>query len=74
MTLEENFRKLRNKWFNYHLYSNTHERVWETEEHEHEREEENLILKKRFDKDTEALIQGKKRCIAPICEHDMEVY
>jgi hypothetical protein len=57
MELEEAFRKLREKWFMYHLYSSPHERESEDESNEKYREETNKRLKTKYDEQTEAIIK-----------------
>lgn len=71
MKLDEAFRILRGSWFNSHLRSNSHERVWENEEEGDAREKRNEELKKRFDEETEAIINGEPYSVDPYCEHDM---
>lgn len=66
---ENCFRELRSEWFNAHLF---HERQWETEEEEAERESRNAIYRMVYDKHTEAIICGEVRPIAPRCENDLQ--
>ena len=49
MELEDSFRKLREKWFMYHLYSSAHERESEDESDTEYREETNKRLKTKYD-------------------------
>jgi len=69
---EEAFRKLREAWFNAHLKSNPHEREWEDETDVAMRNEDNAKIKLQFDEDTEAILRGEDRAIAPRCLADME--
>jgi hypothetical protein len=66
MDIAENaFRELRNFWFNKHLYSRPSEREWEDEDRDLQRKESNKYYKEIFDQDTEDIIIGKSRPIAP---------
>lgn len=71
MSLEESFRKLRRKWFYAKIYRNAHEREWESQEAEDNREDLNSSLRFKFDADTEAIIRGEDRVIGPECEADL---
>jgi len=70
--LRDSFRQLRSAWFEAHLETHAQERVWETEEEELRRKEQNTKLRLEYDADTEAIIEQAKRCIAPRCPYDME--
>jgi hypothetical protein len=65
------FRELRLAWFNAHLRRNPHEREWENEEAEKQREEDNAELKEKFDAQTEAIILGEKFKRNPRCYNDL---
>ena len=71
MFLEHAFRELRTAWFNRHLRSHAHEREWEDDEHKERRERNNQGLKFQYDTDTEAIINGVDRPIAPTCGADL---
>ena len=71
MSLEDSFRELRGRWFNAILASKAHERVWETAEEEEAREAVNTCLRAVYDTDTEAIIHGAIRPVAPRCGHDL---
>ncbi len=71
MGLEDSFRELRGQWFNAILASKAHERVWESEEEEEAREALNSVLLAVYDRDTEAIIRGALRQVAPQCGHDL---
>lgn len=62
MELEEAFRELRNKWFAYHLKSHPHARMDDGEK----------LLKIKYDEQTEAIIKGENKPLAPTCSYDME--
>lgn len=70
--LEKAFRKLREQWFNRHLRSYAPEREDEDYERATAREEGNASLKSTYDEDTDAIIAGSKRAIAPTCGYDLE--
>ena len=72
MKLEEAFRGLREKWFIYHLESHAHERVDESEEDAKYREENNNRIKIKYDEQTEAIIKGDNKPLAPTCWFDMD--
>ena len=74
MNLEEAFRKLREKWFVYHLQRYAHERMDESEEDERTRKEDNKRMKIKYDEQTEAIIRGENKPLAPTCTFDMERY
>ena len=67
----DSFRKLRNAWFNSILRFHAHEREWESEEHEKVRETNNRKMKEKFDKQTELIINGSEKSIAPYCWNDL---
>lgn len=70
--LEKAFRQLREAWYHHELHSYAHEREWETESKEAEREADNAELKSLYDMQTEAIILGERFCVAPTCLDDME--
>jgi hypothetical protein len=70
--LEDAFRKIRESWFNRHLYSRSSEREWEDEDRELSRNESNKYYKEIFDQDTEDIILGKNRCISPTSIFEMQ--
>jgi len=69
--IASSFRDLREAWFNKHLRSYAQERVWEEKYEEQRRIKQNEVMKREFDEDTEAIIRGEKRSLAPTCGHDM---
>jgi hypothetical protein len=71
MSPEDAFRNLRNAWFNKVLKSRAHEREWEDQEAEDRREMNNARKRYAFDIQTEEILRGEDRCIAPICINDM---
>lgn len=71
LSVEEMFRQLREDWFNSQLRLNPHERDGETQMQEEFRERDNADLKVRYDEDTEAILRGENRPIAPQCEADL---
>ena len=71
MGLEDSFRELRVRWFHAILEKKAHERVWETVEEEEAREAVNVSLRVVYEDDTEAIIRGVPRHVAPRCRHDM---
>jgi hypothetical protein len=72
MKLEDAFRGLREKWFIYHLQRHAQERVNESEEDEKYREEDNNKTKIKYDEQTESIIKGVNKPLAPTCEFDMD--
>ena len=68
---ETAFRKLRIKWFDYNLFSYGPEREWEDEDRSEMRVLQNKECRIKFDQQTEEILGGINRCIAPTCEHDM---
>ena len=50
------FRELRTQWYYRTIHVYGHERVWETEDQEERREENNEYQKEIFDEETERLI------------------
>lgn len=72
MQIEEAFRKLREEWFMRHLYSRDHERDSEDDDRAKYREEGNKELKAKYDEQTEAIIKGADKPIAPTCSYDMD--
>ncbi len=72
MNLEKSFRELRNKWFVYHLENHEPERDWEDEERTRYREEGNRRMRIKYDAQTEDIIRGIERPIAPTCQFDMD--
>lgn len=60
MTPEYLFRQLREAWFQKVLMSRPHEKEWEDE-----------VMKREFDKQTEELLAGQIRSIAPHRSYDM---
>ncbi len=71
MLVEDAFRELRHIWFLHHLQSLPREREWETEEQVARREKSNQELKKKFDNQTERIIQGEPFMVAPWSDADM---
>jgi len=69
--LIESFKELRECWYHSNLHLYAHERIWEDEEDEEIRERSNRTIKELFDKQTNDLINGIRRPIAPHCENDM---
>ena len=65
------FREVRKAWFFKVLYQSPPEREWETEEAELNRLANNHDMQERFDVDTEALLSGEDRMIAPRCSNDL---
>jgi len=70
--LKDSFRELRNAWFLSKLKSYCHERNHESDRSRELREEGNRLLKEVFDSDTELIIKGHNRCIAPKCNNDLQ--
>lgn len=60
------FRELRTRWFNKQLRSYAHEREWEDEDKTEERERRNDANQALFNKQTEEILAGKPRCVAPL--------
>jgi len=69
--LEDVFRELRKKWFDMEIREYPHERVWETEDDETWRVRRNREAWHEYCKDTEAIINGEERNVAPRCCNDM---
>ena len=69
---EKAFRELRDRWFKLHLTSKPHERVWEEEHETAYREAQNKAKRVLFDADTEAILQGEDRPVAPMCWSDID--
>ncbi len=69
------FRKLRESWFNAKLRSYGHERDWDDQDEERQelRNQQNRSSKAKYDEQTEAIIHGEKRCLAPTCDNDMTI-
>jgi hypothetical protein len=67
---EKAFVELREKWFNSHIKTCSHEREWEDEEASIRRKLYNEEMKRVFDKDTEAILNGEDRPVAPYCAND----
>lgn len=70
----EAFYELREAWFNANLAFKAHERQWETEEAQEDREQNNRSMKNQYDGDTEAILNGEVRVIAPSCWNDLRRY
>jgi hypothetical protein len=58
MNLENAFRIIRESYFNRHIRRTAHEREWETEEQEDTREQLNEELRRNYDLQTQAIIDG----------------
>lgn len=71
MNKDEAFRELRERWFNQVIRSHAHERIWEEDAETQVREDHNRLMKAKFDKDTEAILSGEERAIAPRCLNDL---
>lgn len=73
MRLENRFRELRDAWFNQHLKSYSHERMWEEEAAARLREKQNAQLKEKYDEQTEQIIEGVGDVVnvAPSCGANM---
>lgn len=71
MSLENAFRELRAVWFREHMTRRGPEREWETAEQEQARDRRNEQLRQRYDADTEAILRGEGRTVAPRCEADL---
>jgi hypothetical protein len=56
----------------YHLQSHTQERVNESEDDEKYREENNNRTKIKYDEQTESIIKGANKPLAPTCCFDMD--
>lgn len=65
------FRRLRAHWFRCHLRVDEPEREWESVSQAAARELSNAALKRLYDADTEAILAGKTRQIAPRCSKDL---
>ena len=72
MTLDEAFRELRGRWFQLHLTSRPHERVWEEEHETAYREAQNKAMRVMFDADTDAILRGEDRPVAPLRWSDID--
>jgi hypothetical protein len=68
--LTELIKELREVWYN--LRSWPHDRIDESKEDVEYRMKNNERLKKKFDEDTDALINGDKRTIDPKCDWDID--
>lgn len=68
---EKLFRELRNEWFEANMYRYSPERIWEDDNEIEARQSSNEKLRKEFDKQTDELLRGEYRCIAPTCAYDM---
>lgn len=66
------FVKLREAWYYARLTRCAPEREWETEEQEADRVGHNLTMKLQYDKDTDAIMRGEHREIAPHCAAQLE--
>ena len=64
------FRKLRDAWFYAEIASYPGEREWEDEDRELSRERGNNRAKGYYDAQTEEILKGIDRPIAPTCEAD----
>jgi hypothetical protein len=64
------FKQLREEWFKRHLYSRVSEFSGYDDE-EATTQKYNEDIKKEFDEDTEAILRGEKRSIAPTCWNDL---
>jgi len=71
MTPADAFRSLRKAWFDHHLRANAPEREWEDDDTERDRHHRNAELQTRYDEDTERILQGEERPIAPRCTADL---
>lgn len=65
------FREMRLAWFYKVLYFGAPERVWEDEEAEARRMEINDQMRAKYDADTEAILKGEVRLLAPTCENQL---
>lgn len=68
---ETAFRTLRKTWFDTKLRSYPHEREWEDDTRASLREENNENMRKLYDKQTEQILAGENKPIAPRCHNDM---
>jgi len=71
MGLEDSFRELRGVWFDLHVSNWGPGRQWETAEQDDKRKADNASLRAKYDEDTEAIIRGLPRPIAPRCGNDL---
>ena len=71
--LIDKFRELRKFWFNYHLKSYAHEREWEDKHSQIKRQKENENLWQQYSQQTEDIINGLDRCIAPTSSYEMDI-
>lgn len=74
MNLQNAFIQLRDAWFYQKLYSQPSERDWEDSEAMQYREERNKEQKELFDKQTNDIINGMYKPIAPTCSYDMSLF
>ena len=70
MGLEDSFRELRGAWFDLHVADWGPGRQWESVEQKDVREADNASLRAKYDEDTEAIIRGELRPIAPCRKHN----
>ena len=70
--LETAFRFLREQWFNKYLRQWPAEREWEDEEKHLLRVKYNDSLKQKYDRQTNDIIRGIDRVIAPRCANDLD--
>ena len=68
---EKAFRKLREQWFSHELRDESHEREWESKLTSFLRDRHNEAMKATYDEDTEAILRGEDRSIAPKCWADL---
>lgn len=75
--LEKAFRRLREAWYDCHIKSYSHERVWEEEWESDRRDMQNAESKALFDEQTEFIIKNEyydeldDRLVRPSCIGDM---
>ena len=72
MTAEEAFRKMRDAWFDSRLASAAHEREWESEDREKQREDDNRQMRVIYDRQTDEILAGVDRCLTPRCWNDLD--
>ncbi|MHC4699583.1 MAG: hypothetical protein ACYTFQ_03305 [Planctomycetota bacterium] len=65
------FREMRLAWFFKVLYFGAPDRVWEDDEAEARRMEINDRMRADYDADTEAILRGEDRMLAPRCLNDL---
>lgn len=65
------FRELRTQWFNTQLRSHPPEREWENESETDARNQRNDENQAFFDRQTEEIIDGYARCVAPLSINDL---